>query len=82
MPQKYIADIVGISEHTMVEWGKFIRQTMARYLSTNPLVLGKVFPVQIDESLSVGNVNIIKGVMQNMKNLGYLASPKNSLISV
>jgi transposase-like protein len=61
MLQRYIADFVGISEHTMVDWGNFIRQSMSRYLAEHPLVLGRDHPVQIDESLFGGKCKYHRG---------------------
>jgi hypothetical protein len=54
MLQKYVADIAGVSENTMVEWGNFMRETISNYFLKNPVILGGKHAVQIDESLFGG----------------------------
>lgn len=50
----YIADILDISEQAVVDWGRYIRETISHYYLENPLRLGGANAVQIDESLFGG----------------------------
>jgi transposase-like protein len=60
MLQIYMADICGVSEQTMVDWGNFIRESISHYFLKNPLLLGS-HPVQADESLFGGRAKYHRG---------------------
>lgn len=61
MLSKDIADIVGIEEHTMVNWSNFVRESISHYFLEEPLKLGREHPVQIDESLFGGRCKYHRG---------------------
>jgi IS1 family transposase len=61
MLQKYIADILDVSEKTIVDWGNFMRETISHFFLEKPLVLGKHHAVQIDESLFGGRRKYNRG---------------------
>jgi ISXO2-like transposase domain len=61
MLSKYIADIAGIDEGTVVDWGNYIREAISQYFLDHPLFLGQNHPVQIDESLFGGRCKYHRG---------------------
>lgn len=61
MLSKYIAEIVGTSENTLVNWGCFIRETISHFFMENPIILGSSNSVQIDESLFGGKRKYNRG---------------------
>lgn len=65
---RYIADIVGTTERTMVDWGNFIRESISHYFLENPIILGAEHAVQIDESLFGGRRKYNRGNHQKHVN--------------
>src|ERR1700677_4350780 len=62
----YISEIVETSEHTLVDWGNYIRNTISNFYFENPLILGGGRgdgdrKVQIDESLFGGKRKYHRG---------------------
>ena len=56
-----MADIVGLGEHSIVDWQNFIRESVSHYFDDNPIQLGRTAPVQIDESLFGGKCKYHRG---------------------
>jgi IS1 family transposase len=61
MLAKYIADIVEVSENSLVDWGCYIRETISNFFLQNPIVLGTLHSVQIDESMFGGKRKYYRG---------------------
>jgi hypothetical protein len=61
MLSKYIADICGVHENTVVTWECYIRESISHYFMDNPLKLGLKNTVQIDESLFGGRCKYHRG---------------------
>ena len=57
----YLAEILEVSEDTLVDWGAFLRETISHYYLINPQILGCSFAVQIDESLFGGRRKYHRG---------------------
>jgi hypothetical protein len=57
----YQSEIVEVSEQALVDWGCYVRETISNYYLKNPLVLGGLQPVQVDESLFGGRRKYNRG---------------------
>ena len=61
MLSKYIADIAGLDEGTVVDCWKYVRESISQYFLKQPLLLGHNHAVQIDESLFGGRCKHHRG---------------------
>src|SRR5271156_4236966 len=57
----YPAEILEVSENTLVDWGAFLRETISHYYLISPQLLGSPHAVQIDESLFGGKRKYHRG---------------------
>jgi transposase-like protein len=57
----YLSEILDVSEHTLVNWGNFVRETISHFYLANPLILGGKHAVQVDESLFGGRRKYHRG---------------------
>lgn len=56
MTYQDIADLCEIDRVSVGEWCRFIRESISHYFVVNPLILGHLYPIQIDESLFGGKM--------------------------